>query len=375
MPVTSGAATPLTSRPLGSLGERVADVRRIALLRANSIGDFVLSLPALDALRSAYPEAQLTVLGAAWHQDALANRPGPWTHVIAVPPYPGLSGQVPNDATPGLSASREFFDQQQRCAYDLAVQLHGGGARSNPFVAELGARVTVGACDDGVPPLDRCIHYSANQHETLRCLEVVAQVGAVPVTLEPRLTVVDEDRAAAAAALPRSERPVVVLHPGANDPRRRWSPERFATVARSLVADGCDVVVVGAGADDECAAERILRAGPPAAGHHLTSLVGSLSFSALLGVLEGATLVVSNDSGPRHLAAAVGTATVSVYWVGNLLTAGPLSRDRQRALVSYRAGCPVCGEDQTDVRCPHDESFVDDVPADAVLAQARSLLG
>lgn len=364
----------MTRGPLGRLGDRVSDVRRIAVLRANSIGDFVLSLPALDALRAAYPTAELTVLGAAWHQEALAGRPGPWTEVLAAPPYPGLGGQVPGDDSPSLTASRQFFAEQQRRSYDLAVQLHGGGARSNPFVTELGARVTAGACDGRAPTLDRCVRYSASQHEVLRCLEVVAQVGAVPVGLEPRLLVVDEDRAAAAAVLPTSERPFVVVHPGANDPRRRWSPGRFATVACAVMADGFDVVVVGAGPDDEQAAQQIVRGHSSAGNGQLTSLVDALSFSALLGVVERAALVVSNDSGPRHLAAAVGTATVSVYWVGNVLTAGPLSRDRHRVLVSYRTRCPVCGQEQTGARCPHDVSFVDDVPAEDVLAEARSLL-
>jgi ADP-heptose:LPS heptosyltransferase len=172
-----------------------------------------------------------------------------------------------------------------------------------------------------------------------------------------------------------SEHRLVVLHPGANDPRRRWSTERFATVASALLADEFRVVVVGSGADDERVVEGIVRASASTAGRQPTNLVGSLTFSALLGLLERADLVVSNDSGPRHLAGAVGTPTVSAYWVGNVLTAGPLSRDQHRVLVSYRTRCPVCGQEQTSRHCGHDVSFVDDVPTEAVLAQVRSLLG
>ncbi|MDT4997347.1 MAG: hypothetical protein QOD45_1415, partial [Pseudonocardiales bacterium] len=70
----------------------VRDVRRIAVLRANSIGDFVLALPALAALRSAYPSAQITYLGDTWHPVLLAGRPGPWDQVTVVPPYAGVRG-------------------------------------------------------------------------------------------------------------------------------------------------------------------------------------------------------------------------------------------------------------------------------------------
>jgi ADP-heptose:LPS heptosyltransferase len=131
---------------------------------------------------------------------------------------------------------------------------------------------------------------------------------------------------------------------------------------------------VGSGPDDEKAGQQILSTPGVAGVDHVTRLIGRLSFSALLGVLERADLLAGNDSGPRHLAAAVGTASVSVYRVGNLLTAGPLSRDRHRVLVSHRMHCPVCGADQTDHRCEHDCSLVDDVPVEAVLAEARSLL-
>jgi ADP-heptose:LPS heptosyltransferase len=369
-PHAAGANVPV----VGTLGRLVAGVRRIAVLRANSIGDLVLTLPALDALRAAYPDAEITLLGAPWHHAALDGRPGPWSRVIEVPPYPGLGGQVPDDPTPDLAASRDFFRAQREVAYDLAVQLHGGGARSNPFVSSLGARLTVGSRDHGASALDRWIRYSAEQHDTLRCLEVVARVGASPVRLEPWWRVTDADRADARRALPPSGRRLVVVHPGANDVRRRWSAHRFGAVVGALVEEGCDVAVVGAGPDDEKAGQQILSTPGVAGVSHVTSLIGRLSFSALLGVLERADLLVGNDSGPRHLAAAVGTASVSVYRVGNLLTAGPLSRDRHRVLVSHRMHCPVCGADQTDHRCEHDCSLVDDVPVEAVLAEARSLL-
>ena len=68
-------------------GPLIPDVHRIAVLRSNSIGDFVLALPALAALRAAFPAARITYLGEPWHPQLLDGRPGPWDEVVVVPPH------------------------------------------------------------------------------------------------------------------------------------------------------------------------------------------------------------------------------------------------------------------------------------------------
>lgn len=351
---------------LSALGERIAGVRRIAVLRANSIGDFVLVLPALEALRAAYPAAEVTYLGGEWHQQWLTGRPGPWDRVEHVPPYPGVYGG--DNAPTGSAEVGRFFGEQQAKRYDLAVQLHGGGAHSNPFIARLGARVTVGSRDDGAPVLDRWVPYGPFQHEVLRYLEVVALVGAVPVTLEPRLAVTEADRREALGALPAGDGLLVAIHPGANDPRRRWPAERFAAVADGLARRGAQVVLVGSSADTGITAAVAAAMRCPA-----VDLAGRLSLGGLTGLLAGCVLLVGNDSGPRHIAAAAGTATVGIYWGANLASFGPLTRARHRVAVSFRTVCPVCGTDSNDERCPHDMSFVADVPTEEVIAAAEQL--
>src|SRR5258708_31084265 len=74
-------------------GERVPGVRKIAVLRANALGDFILTLPALEALRAAYPHAEIVLLAKKWHAAFLANRPGPVDRVVVVPPYGGVGGE------------------------------------------------------------------------------------------------------------------------------------------------------------------------------------------------------------------------------------------------------------------------------------------
>jgi ADP-heptose:LPS heptosyltransferase len=350
-------------RPSGNV---VPDVERIVVLRANSIGDFLLAIPALDALRARYPAAEITYLGAPWHPELLEGRPGPWDRVAVVPPYPGV--RDPETADRESRPVGAFFDEQRERRYDLAVQLHGGGRNSNPFVQRLGARLTVGSRAADAAPLDRWTPYAPHQHETLRFLEVVGLVGAAPVTLEPQLAVTRRDKAEADEVLALPDGPVVAVHAGATDPRRRWPPARFARVADELACRGARIVLLG-GRDDAVAAAEITAA----MRHDAVDLVGRLSLRATTGLLARCVLLVGNDSGPRHLAAAVGTATVSVYWCGNLVNAGPLTRRRHRVAVSFRITCPACGLDQTSTRCAHNPSFVADVQVSDVLPHALDL--
>lgn len=350
-------------------GPVVPGVRRIAVLRANSVGDFVLALPALAAIRAAYPRAEITYLGDSWHPDLLAGRAGPWDRVEVVPQYSGVRGNDPG--TQHSVAVQRFFAAQRDRGYDLVVQIHGGGANSNPFVLALGARVTVGLRDRDAPALDKWVPYWRYQHEVHRFLEVAGLVGASPVGLEPRLEVSPTDRAAAVEMLPRNGGALVALHPGANDARRRWPAESFAAVADALAERGAEVVLVGHGGADAAAARAIVHA----ARIEPLDLVGQLSLSATVGVLARCCLVVANDSGPRHLAEAVGTPTVGIYWWKNLLNTGPLTAAGHRVAVSFRSTCPDCGVEQVhDDRCTHDPSFVADVPVEEVVAAALDLL-
>jgi len=257
-----------------------------------------------------------------------------------------------------------------REGFDLALQLHGGGRYSNPLVRRLGARVTAGLRTPDAPPLDRWVPYIYFQHETLRYLEVASLVGAwAAPALEPRLAVTQRDLAQSLRVVPQTHRPLVARHPGAGDPRRRWPAEKFARVGDALAQAGARVVVIGTEAE-----RQVTQAVARAMAHRALDLCGRLSLCGLAGLLWRCSLLVSNDSGPLHLARAVGTATVGIYWGPNLINAGPLTRESHRTAQSWRFHCPECGLNCMEARCVHSASFVADVPVEEVVGQALELL-
>lgn len=345
---------------------KVDGVRRIAVLRANALGDFIFTLPALGALRRTYPGAEIVLFGRAWHADFLRHRPGPVDRVVEIPRVPGLTAP---GTQPGGAIVDHFFDRIARERFDLALQLHGGGRYSNPFVARLNARVTAGFRTPDAAPLDRWCTYNYYQHEVLRYLEAVALVGAVPAEIEPRLPVTQSDRMLADSVLPHDGSPWVLLHPGAGDPRRRWPPESFAAVGDALHHAGATVIINSI--DDNAPLARRVRDHMDAPAHLLE---GPLSLGAFSGVLSRCRLVVSNDSGPLHLARAVGTATVGIYWCGNVVNAGPLATHRHRTCISWQLHCPECGIDYSKDHCAHEHSLVAAVSAAEATDAALVLL-
>ncbi|MGV8083776.1 MAG: glycosyltransferase family 9 protein [Coriobacteriia bacterium] len=348
-------------------------VHRIVVLRANGLGDYVFALPALRALRARYPEAEITYVGLPWHVAELAGRPEPADRFVAAPPWPGVSRPETAVLSEREAAETEaFFSEMRAERFDLGVQLHGGGRNSNPFLLAMRPRVTVGTSTPGAAPLDRTLPYDYFQHEVARWLAVARLAGAEPdgvLGAEPHWAVTAEELRASGAVLRPDGRPLTILNPGAGAGRRRWSPERFAHVADALAEKGARVVVAGA-AEDRRRAERIA----DTAHEHVESLAGQTPIRVLGGLLSRASVVVSNDSGPLHLARAVGAPTVGVYWCGNVINAGPLDALRHRTAISWRLRCPRCGTDCMESRCDHDSSFVDDVPAEEVAEKALDLL-
>lgn len=281
-------------------------VRRIAILRALYLGDLLITTPAWRALRRRFPRAEITLIGLPGAAEFSAHVPDLIDRLVLFPGYPGIP-EVPYEP----ARTTAFLEEQRAYGYDLALQMHGDGRASNGLVAGLGAGLSLGYARAADNRLDIAAPYDPDANEVRRWLDLVALLGAPAV--EPRIEfAVSPAERARARALLRSAgggRPLVGLHAGAKDPARRWPPERFAQLGRELHAlTAACVVLTGA------AAERPLAAAVGAGlDGPVIDLCGQTSLGELAAVIAELDLLVTNDTGASHMAAAVGTPSVVLF--------------------------------------------------------------
>jgi ADP-heptose:LPS heptosyltransferase len=284
---------------------------RIAVVRAlPGVGDLLCAAPGLAAVRAAHPTAEVTLVGlpsAAWFLDA---HPALVDDLLPVVGVPGLPEIVPDAAL-----ARRFFAAAGARRFDLALQVHGSGVTSNPLTTMLGARHQVGAaCPDQWQPPGTVVPYPDDVHETHRVLAVTTAAGAPPVGTTVDLRVDAADQAAAARLLgglgnrPAAHAGYACLHPGASRPDNRWPPTRFAAVGDRLADAGLRVVLTGSGPEAP-----VTGAVASAMSAPVDDLTGRTSVRSLAAVFAGARLVVSNDTGAAHVAAAVRAPSVVVF--------------------------------------------------------------
>jgi ADP-heptose:LPS heptosyltransferase len=352
-------------------------VKKIAIVRANALGDFIFVLPALRALKETFPGVEIVYLGKAWHREFLEKRPGLVDRVIVVPPYPGVGAAY--DYTRDEELLDQFFAEMQAEKFDLAFQFHGGGGNSNPFTKRLGAKKSIGLQAAGAPPLDINVPYIMYFSEPMRYLEVVSKAGARTAFVEPEFETTPSDLDELKTIIPNYQsKKLVVIHPGATDLRRRWSPENFAIIADFLIETGFTVIVTGSEWEREVTDAVIKNIEQK---KQVFDFCGKVSLTGLTGLLAVSKLLIANDTGPLHLARALKTPTVATYWCGNIITSAPFTLSTNRTLLSWMIICPVCGKNitgpnsgQNDTNCNHDVSFVDGISLDQVKIAAFDLL-
>lgn len=335
---------------------------RIAVVRAlHGLGDMLCAVPALRALRSCYGRAEISLIGlpeAAWFVQRYPE------YVDELVPFPGFPGIPEKPYSP--SALADFLREVQAEPYDVAIQMHGAGTVSNAFTALLDARCVAGLYRPGqfCPSPETFFRYPERGSEIHRWLHLAEALDCPDRDDSIHFPVRDEDREAAAAdarlaALERGR--YVLIHPGARDLLRRWPPACFAHVADALAAKGYTIVLTGTRAERHAAetvADLMTR--------DALNIAGETELGAAAVLLEQAALLVTNDTGISHLAAAVDTPSVIVFVASDVDRWAPLDRRRHRPVIAH--GLAV--EEIADVRVSRR-----DVPEpDEVLEEAHRAL-
>jgi len=319
-----GAAARAVARPPVPVG--VAP-RSVVVFRALQLGDMLCAVPALRALRAGLPHARITLVGLPWARQ-FADRFSHYVdEFVEFPGWPGLPERdVDRRLVPG------FLQRIQRKRFDLAIQLHGDGSVVNPLVQLFGARESAGFFAPGVSaPGASFIPYPDQGHEIDRLLAVTTALGFPAHGRELEFPLTSTDLFELQHALPaRTDLGnYVLVHPGARGIARRWDTANFARVADALAEDGATVVLTGQ------AEEAALTAAVASRMHHRAiDLAGATSFGALATLIDSARLVISNDTGISHIAAARRRPSVVVFSASDPRRWAPIDADRHRVVMA-----------------------------------------
>ncbi len=301
--------------------------QRVLVLRALQLGDLLCAVPALRALRAALPEAEVTLLGLPWARSFVQRFDRYLDGFIEFPGYPGLPERPVE-----LASIPSFLASVQRLRFDLVLQMHGNGSLINPLAVLLAGRVTAGYHVPGAycPDPDRFLPYPQGLHEIHRHLSLMTFLG-VPDRgdgLEFPLDASDRMRLAEIPGAARLRRgSYVCIHPGARAAERRWSPERFGELGDRLAARGLTVVLTGSPAERDLASgvARSMKSRP-------VNLTGRTDLGALAALLADARLLICNDTGVSHVAAALRVPSVVVFTASETRRWAPLDRTLHRVV-------------------------------------------
>lgn len=298
-------------------------VRKVLAVRLDNLGDVLMTTPALDAIRHAVPGVSITLLGSPSGAAALEHLP-PLDDAIAYDaPWTKGSGITPPDA---IARDHALIERLAQRRFDAAIvftvctqsalpaalmcrlagiPLRLAHSRENPY----------DLLTDWVP--DRDVIDTGMRHEVQRQLDLVAAIGVRPAGERLQFRYAAADVISLRAKLRQAggcdRRPYLLVHPGATAASRRWPAERFGIAADAIAqSSGCRVVFCGGPGEQALIDEARSDMRTPS-----VSLVGLLRLGELAALIAGAQVLLCNNSGPAHLASALGTPVVVLYALTN----------------------------------------------------------
>jgi ADP-heptose:LPS heptosyltransferase len=372
------------SLPFRLLPRRTAPApRRILLLRLERIGDLLMSLGAIAAVRRLAPDAEIDLVVGGWNADIARLLPSVTAVEVLDAPWLARGGTGSDYAT-----LRRHAHAWRHREYDLAINFEGD-IRSHGLMALSRALRRVGfSMAGGGPLLTDVVQHDPSRHVAANGLALVERAfDLAPGTLPAppaadalaagRLPLPERAASAARAALSQMAggmlpSRLIGLHAAGGRQIKQWAPDRFAEAAIRLGRElGAAVVLTGGPADASIvdAVESSLKQ----AGVATLRVQGTVDLVILAGMLKQCQLLLTGDTGPMHLAAAVGTPVVAVFGPSMPWRYAPLVAEHR--IVRVDLPCSPCNR----IRLPpercvgHVPDCLEGVTVDAVVAAARSL--
>jgi ADP-heptose:LPS heptosyltransferase len=302
-----------------------SEIKKIAIFRALQLGDMLCVIPAVKALRFAYPDAEITLIGLPWAKSFTERFNKYFNNFITFPGHPGLPEQKFDPA-----AFTTFLGEIQAKQFDLAIQMQGNGSVINPMVELFGAKYTAGYSKTGhyAPNNGLFMPYPDEGHEIGRHLALMEFLGIPSQGNDLEYPLNTEDyNALQGLNLGLVPKKYVCIHPGSRGAWRQWPVKYFAALADYCMEQGYKAVITGT--KDEA---KIIDAVISHMRYKPINTAGKTSMGAVGALIEDAAMLISNCTGVSHVASAFKTPSIVISMDGEPQRWGPLDKRVHRTI-------------------------------------------
>ena len=349
---------------------------RILVIRPDHLGDLLFLGPALRWLRARLPGAHLTLAVGPWGKPALPGLEGAYDNLIEFA-FPGFERGKRAGFAERWAMLRKEAEHLQQQHFDVALICrhdHWWGAMLARFA---GIPYRLGFDTKETSPWLSVAIPKRYEHAVAANLRLMAALTSDSMQPDPtqhplRFQLTAAEMTAAKALLKqhigeRNQAPLVIIHPGSGAKVKYWEMQKWGMVAYRLALAGARVLITGS--PDEVVLTRSI------ANQHADAVVdlgGKTSFSSLAALFKQADLVMGSDSGPLHLAVAVGTPTVHLFGPSDPVLFGPWGDPTRHVVLFSQWRCAPCGKfDWPDLA---EHGCVRDISEEVVLKAAGQLL-
>jgi ADP-heptose:LPS heptosyltransferase len=287
----------------------------IALFRALQLGDMLCAVPAMRALRHAFPQADIALIGLPWANTFVQRFNHYLNRHIG---YPGLPEQPFSE-----SGWMSFVDTMQQEQFDCIIQMQGNGTIVNQMLQKLYAKQLAGfhRHDCRMDP-QNFLEYPENEHEVMRHLLLMKHLGVKEEGVQLEFPISEQEEAALQQIAPFvGEQPYVCIHPGSRSTDRQWQPAYFAALGDHCAEHGYRVVLTGT-ANESYLTDYVANL----MTHKPVNLAGKTGLGVVAALIEHAHLLIANCTGVSHIAAATRTPSIIISMDGEPHRWGPMNR-------------------------------------------------
>lgn len=314
-------------------------VKRILFITLSNIGDIVLTTPVMSVLCGHFLQARLDVMTGPNGAELFKKHPAVFKTIIY-------------NKRASFNEKLRLIQKLRKIRYDLIVDM-----RNSLFPFLLGARYRTSPIQN----ISQTIRHKKEQH--------LAKLGSIGLDVKDApfyIHISHEDSSFADKLIKKkdAEKPVITIAPGAKSEIKRWTKEGYSELVRRLAGEmGAEVILAGDKADRLIANDIIA-----AAKKEVTNLTGETSLGRLAAILKRTNLLITNDSAPLHLGAAIGVQVLALFGPTDPRLYGPTGRNDR--VIRKKLHCSPCEKAQ----CEFEHECMKAITADEVFESAKEML-